>query len=194
MGGSQPAPAPHSAMSATPLDPAQLQAEAQALEADEAWDALLRLVQQQRPWHAEDERLSGYLDYLAGRALLEQQQLDQAIPLLRNSAAALPEVPFTHNLLGRALAGQQQWLSAATAQQRCLSLKPDFGYAWLELGRAREALADREGAEEAYRQALPLLPAAAHPCRAARRRRTERPGRGLAPPRRRFAGVPVATQ
>jgi glycosyltransferase involved in cell wall biosynthesis len=145
-------------MSATPLDPTQLQAEAQALEAGEAWDPLLRLVQQQRPWHAQDERLSGYLDYLAGRALLEQQQLDQAIPLLRSAAAALPEVPFTHNLLGRALAEQQQWLSAAAAQQRCLSLKPDFGYAWLELGRAREALADSEGAEEAYRQALPLLP------------------------------------
>jgi glycosyltransferase involved in cell wall biosynthesis len=145
-------------MSATPLEPAQLQAEAQALEADEAWDLLLRLVHQQRPWHAEDERLSGYLDYLAGRALLEQQQLDQAIPLLRSAAAALPEVPFTHNLLGRALAGQQHWLSAAAAQQRCLRLKPDFGYAWLELGRARDALADREGAEEAYRQALPLLP------------------------------------
>lgn len=145
-------------MTATPLDPAQLQAEAQALEASEAWEALLRFAQQQRPWNAEDDRLSGYLDYLAGRASLELQQHDQAIPLLRGAVVALPEVPFCHNLLGRALAEQQQWLAAGAAQQRCLALKPDFGYAWLELGRAREALADQEGAAEAYRQALPLLP------------------------------------
>ena len=146
------------AMGPTPLEPAQLQAQAQALEEQQSWQELLLLTQQQRPWHAEDDRLTGYLDYLAGRALLEQRQPDQAEPLLRNASAALPEVPFTHNLLGRALADRQNWLGAVTAQQRCISLKPDFGYAWLELGRAREALGDLAGAEAAFQRALPLLP------------------------------------
>jgi glycosyltransferase involved in cell wall biosynthesis len=146
------------AMGATPLEPAQLQAQALVLEEQQSWQELLLLTQQQRPWHAEDDRLTGYLDYLAGRALLEQRQPDQAEPLLRNASAALPEVPFTHNLLGRSLADRQNWLGAVAAQQRCISLKPDFGYAWLELGRAREALGDLAGAEAAFQRALPLLP------------------------------------
>lgn len=53
-------------MTAAPLDPFELQARAKSLEADQAWDAILLLTQQQRPWHGNNPRLSGYLDYLAG--------------------------------------------------------------------------------------------------------------------------------
>jgi hypothetical protein len=53
-------------MTAAPLDPFELQARAKSLEADQAWDAILLLTQQQRPWHRNNPRLSGYLDYLAG--------------------------------------------------------------------------------------------------------------------------------
>jgi len=143
---------------ATPLDLDQLQAEAHALEQQEAWDPLLKLAQRHRPHFAADQRVSGYLDYLAGRSLVELNAPQQAEPLLRSAAAALPEVPYVHNLLGRALADLEDWLAAAAAQQRCLNLKPDFAYAWLELGRAREALGDADAAVEAFHQALPALP------------------------------------
>ena len=100
---------------ATPLDLDQLQAEAHALEQQEAWDPLLKLAQRHRSHFAANQRVSGYLDYLAGRSLVELNAPQQAEPLLRSAAAALPDVPYVHNLLGRALADLEDWLAAAAA-------------------------------------------------------------------------------
>lgn len=141
-----------------PLDSTQLQQQAQALEQSESWSELLELAQRQQPHWSEQPQISGYLDYLAGRSLLELEDPDQGEPLLRRASAALPEFPYVFQILGRCLASQEQWAQAATAQERCIALKPDFGYAWLELGRARDALGSTSAALQAYQEANRLLP------------------------------------
>jgi glycosyltransferase involved in cell wall biosynthesis len=142
----------------SPLDSTQLQQQAQALEQSESWSELLELAQRQQPHWSDQSQISGYLDYLAGRSLLELEDPDQAEPLLRRASKALPEFPYVFQILGRSLADQKQWAQAVTAQERCIALKPDFGYAWLELGRARDALGITSAALQAYQEANKLIP------------------------------------
>ena len=145
-------------MSRSALDPSQVQQQAQVLEDSAAWSELLDYAQRQRP-HCDDQpQLSGYLDYLTGRALVELEQSEQAEIALRRACTALPEFPYAFQLLGRSFAIQKQWAAAAAAQERCIALKEDFGYAWMELGRARDALGATAAALQAYRQADKLLP------------------------------------
>jgi glycosyltransferase involved in cell wall biosynthesis len=146
-----------SLMSASALDPSKVQQQAQALEENEAWSDLFDYAQRQQPHCSDQPQLSGYLDYLAGRALLELEQSEQAEPLLRRACLALPEFPYAYQLLGRSLSDQKLWAPAAAAQERCIALKNDFGYAWMELGRAREELGATSAAIQAYIQAEKLL-------------------------------------
>ena len=145
-------------MSTSGLDPSQVQQQAQVLEESEAWNDLLDYAQRQQPLCSDHPQLNGYLDYLAGRALLELEQSEQAEPLLRRACIALPDFPYAFQLWGRCLADQKQWAPAATAQERCINLKADFGHAWMELGRARDALGSIDAALQAYQQADKLLP------------------------------------
>jgi len=140
------------------LDPQQLQEEAQALEESESWSDLLDFAEQQKSHWLHQPQLSGYLDYLAGRAFLELDQNQQAEPLLRRACLALPDFPYAFQLLGRTLSNLKQWAPAAAAQERCIDLKADFGHAWIELGRARDELGHTNAALKAYRQADKLLP------------------------------------
>ena len=145
-------------MSTSGLDPSQVQQQAQALEDSEAWSELLDFAQRQQPHCNDQPQLSGYLDYLTGRALLELEQSEQAEAPLRRACVAMPDFPYGFQLLGRCLGDQKLWAPAAAAQERCIALKHDFGYAWMELGRARDELGAITTAIEAYRKADKLLP------------------------------------
>ena len=145
-------------MSTSGLNPSQVQQQAQALENSEAWSDLLDFAQRQQPQCSDQPQLSGYLDYLTGRALLELEQSEQAEAPLRRACVAMPDFPYAFQLLGRCLGNQKLWAPAAAAQERCITLKHDFGYAWMELGRARDELGAIAAAIQAYRQADKLLP------------------------------------
>ena len=145
-------------MSSSRLNPSEVQQQAQVLEESEAWSELLDYAQRQQPHSSDQPQLSGYLDYLEGRALLELELSEQAEAPLRRACLALPDFPYGFQLLGRSLAMREQWAPAAAAQERCIALKNDFGHAWMELGRARDALGTTDAALEAYRQADKLLP------------------------------------
>ena len=145
-------------MSSSRLNPSEVQQQAQALEDSEAWSDLLDYAQRQQPHSNDQPQLSGYLDYLEGRALLELELSEQAEAPLRRACRALPDFPYGFQLLGRCLAIQEQWAPAAAAQERCIALKADFGHAWMELGRARDELGNTDAALKAYRQADKLLP------------------------------------
>ena len=145
-------------MSSSGLNPSEVQKQAQVLENSEAWSDLLDYAQRQQPHSIDQPQLSGYLNYLEGRALLELGLSEQAEAPLRRACLALPDFPYCFQLLGRSLAIRKQWAPAAAAQERCIALKKDFGHAWIELGRARDELGNTDAALKAYRQADKLLP------------------------------------
>ncbi|MFL0790974.1 MAG: tetratricopeptide repeat protein, partial [Prochlorococcus sp.] len=141
-----------------PSDYSALQQLAQIFEQEGKWDELLELAKWQSSLCNDDQRLTGYLDYLGGRALLEMDRPEQAQPRLLRCILNLSDFPYAHNILGRCYAELKDWDLAVVAQERCLALKPDFGYAWIELGRGREQLGESTKAVEAFEKAVVLLP------------------------------------
>ncbi|MFL0789665.1 MAG: glycosyltransferase, partial [Prochlorococcus sp.] len=139
-------------------DYSALQQLAQVFEQQGEWQELLELAQWQSSLCKDDQRLTGYLDYLAGRALLELDRPEQAESRLLRCIPSLRDFAYAHNQLGRCHAELEDWDLAVAAQERCLALKPDFGYAWMELARGREELGECSKAVEAYEQAAVLLP------------------------------------
>jgi MSHA biogenesis protein MshN len=91
------------------------------------------------------------------RLLLERQQTQVAIELL--SRAPLPQMADDleyHALLAGLLQDAGDFEQSADIYRRLLQLHPRRPLWWLGLGVALEQMTDREGAKEAYRQALRL--------------------------------------
>lgn len=123
--------------------------------------------------HQRGERAAAERDYRAALAaapghpvathylgviLYEKRQLDEALPLLIETARALPREPEFHNNLGLALAAADRTDEAVASYRRALALKPDHATAWNNLGLAMQAQNDLAGAIAAFRRAIAITP------------------------------------
>ncbi|MFO1316090.1 MAG: tetratricopeptide repeat protein [Burkholderiales bacterium] len=97
------------------------------------------------------------LHYL-GVVLYQRQRLAEALPLLAQAVARVPDEPEFHSNLGLALAAAQRDAEAIAAYGRALALKPDHAGALSNLGLALQATGDVDGAIAAYRRGLAIAP------------------------------------
>jgi len=93
-----------------------------------------------------------------GVVLYQRRRLDDAIPLLERSAAAVPGEPEFQNNLGLALAAADRNDEAIAAFRNALRLAPDHIIAWNNLGLTLFAACDVQGAIVAYREAIARSP------------------------------------
>jgi tetratricopeptide (TPR) repeat protein len=93
-----------------------------------------------------------------GVVLYQQKRLDDALPLLRQTTAAVPHEPEFHNNLGLALAAADRTDDAIAAYRRALALKPAHAVAWSNLGLALQTQNDYAGAIAAFRRAIAISP------------------------------------
>jgi Tfp pilus assembly protein PilF len=78
----------------------------------------------------------------------------QELTRLQGAADRVPRYGFD---LGLAYLAVGEAALAVKAMEQAVALDPDYGEAWNNLGRIRELLGDRKGAEEAYERALSIL-------------------------------------
>ncbi|MBF0325006.1 MAG: tetratricopeptide repeat protein [Alphaproteobacteria bacterium] len=101
---------------------------------------------------AFDDALAAALaDHRAGR-------LDQAEPVYRSVIAACPDHAEAHHLLAVVSLQRGKPAEAIPLAHRAVELAPDHAKAWNTLGNARYALADLDGALQAFRQAVAADP------------------------------------
>ncbi len=93
-----------------------------------------------------------------GVVLFQRRRLDEAIPLLEQSAAAVPNEPEFQNNLGLALAAVDRNDEAIAAYRNALQLAPDHALAWNNLGLALYAACRVPEAVAAYRESLARQP------------------------------------
>ena len=93
-----------------------------------------------------------------GVVLYQRHRLDEAIPLLERSAAAVPGEPEFQNNLGLALAAADRNDEAIAAYRNALRLAPDHIIAWNNLGLTLFAACDVPEAIVAYREAIARSP------------------------------------
>ena len=72
--------------------------------------------------------------------------------------AAYPEDERAHNLLGNHWFGRQVWARAIESYERAASINPDYTATYNQMGYARRFLEDFDGAEEAFRKYIELIP------------------------------------
>lgn len=93
-----------------------------------------------------------------GVVLFQRRRLDEAIPLLEQSTAAVPDEPEFRNNLGLALAAADRNDEAISAYRTALQLAPDHALAWNNLGLALYAACRVPEAIAAYRESLARQP------------------------------------
>lgn len=114
----------------------------------------------------------------AARAALEGGDAGGALVALGPALSSLgrdlpewtePERRATRVLWGRLMAATGDWKAALGVLESVVVEHPEEALAWLSLGDARWALADKKGARDAYLQASRLLPPGAFPTAARER-------------------------
>ena len=80
--------------------------------------------------------------------------LDRAIVLFGSK----PDAAYAHYLRGKFYAERRDAAKAVPDFERAVALRPDFAEAWSDLGEARKALFDEDGALDALRHAVALTP------------------------------------
>ena len=115
--------------------------------AEEKYRAALELM----PGHV-------HATHYLGVVLFQGRRLDEAIPLLEQSAAAVPNEPEFQNNLGLALAAADRNDEAIAAYRNALQLAPDHALAWNNLGLALYAACRVPEAIAAYRESIARQP------------------------------------
>jgi predicted O-linked N-acetylglucosamine transferase (SPINDLY family) len=95
---------------------------------------------------------------LQGLQMLNAGRTREAIPLLRQAAAAAPQDYATLNNLGLALHREGQWESAIQMFQRALDINPAFIKAYHNLGNVFLDLKKPEAVRQCYQAALNVTP------------------------------------
>jgi len=82
------------------------------------------------------------------------QHLERAITLFGNK----PDAAYPHYLRAKLYVEKRDTAKAVSDLERAVALRPDFGEAWSDLGEARKALFDEDGALQALRRAVESSP------------------------------------
>ena len=93
-----------------------------------------------------------------GFAQLEAAELDAAKVTFTQALVLDAESVDVHFFMGQLLALQRLPKQALQSFKAALALKPDFDFAWCELARVHEGLADLNAALKAYEKALDISP------------------------------------
>jgi protein O-GlcNAc transferase len=96
----------------------------------------------------------GALLFQAGEFRPAAEHLDRAIRIMGKSA----DSAYPRYLRAKLYTEENEVLKAAAELKEAVSLRPDFAEAWSDLGQARKALADDEGAFAAFERAVALAP------------------------------------
>ena len=95
----------------------------------------------------------GMFAKLYARVLLQQNNVNEAVSLLRKYAPPIEADPDYHVLLAALYQRQNNFQAAAETYERLLKRKPQNGVWWLGLGISREKLGQNQLASEAYKKA-----------------------------------------
>jgi protein O-GlcNAc transferase len=82
------------------------------------------------------------------------QHLERAITLFGNK----PDAAYPHYLRAKLYVEKRDTAKAVSDLERAVALRPDFGEAWSDLGEARKALFDEDGALQALQRAVESSP------------------------------------
>jgi Tfp pilus assembly protein PilF len=97
-----------------------------------------------------------------GVLLYQRKDYVDALPLIEESTAQVPQEPEFHNNLGLLLAALDRNDAAIEAYRRTLNLQPQHATAWNNLGLAAQAQNRLPEAIAAFRRSIALLPDFAH--------------------------------
>jgi tetratricopeptide (TPR) repeat protein len=134
-----PAPLPQIAtllagLEITPNEPWLLQALVQRCEADAAWLELHGALSHSLPQLEPGTELQAMGLYYLGKACVELDRHDEALPHLEESILGQPDFGYTHQLLGRCFRKAGSSEQALQAFGRVTELLPQFPWGWLDLG------------------------------------------------------------
>ena len=97
---------------------------------------------------------SAELHLLMGKALINRQDYDKAIPELERAAQLDPKLPFVHFNLGIAYLQKQDYPRAELEFKKDIALEPDLAFNYDQLGAVYLYTQQDKEAEERFRQAL----------------------------------------
>lgn len=104
--------------------------------------------------HASDGEKNWILGFQAGVNGETTKQREHYEALV----AAYPDDERAHNLLGNHWFGRQAWARAIESYERAASISPDYTSTYNQMGYARRFLEDFDGAEEAFKKYIELIP------------------------------------
>ncbi|MEO0326589.1 MAG: hypothetical protein AAF447_26820 [Myxococcota bacterium] len=142
-----------------PVDTQEPEAEAEAL-AQNTEEQAVAAAENEAAAEAEAEALAeAGGDGAAYEALLAEAEGLRGrskVAKLREAVAVNPNGAVANAELGFELLNRGRYREAAEFAERATMLEPTSSMAWITLGAARQALRDRDGANEAYRQCVEL--------------------------------------